>query len=86
MAGDAAWLGTGWQTDAMADSWTTVTAADVRAGDRIRLASGLEMLVSRIEPGLLGLPGLLAFIEDTPARWYKQPVQDTADVEVSRTG
>lgn len=68
----------------MAESWTTVTAADVRAGDRIRLANGLEMLVSRIEPGFLGRPGLLAFIEDTPARWYKQPLPDTAEVEVAR--
>jgi hypothetical protein len=64
----------------MAESWTTVAAADVQAGDRIRLASGLEMQVSRIEPRLL------AFIEDTPDRWYKQPVPATAEVEVARAG
>jgi hypothetical protein len=66
----------------MAESWTTVAAADVQAGDRIRLASGLEMQVSRIEPRLLGRDGLLAFIEDTADRWYKQPVPATAEVEV----
>jgi hypothetical protein len=70
----------------MADSWTTVTAADVRSGDRIRLPNGLEMHVSRIEPGLLGRAGLLAFIEDTPARWYKQPLPESAEVEVLRAG
>lgn len=28
--------------------------------------TGLEMIVSRIEPRLLGRDGLIAFIEDTP--------------------
>ena len=73
-----------WQDGDMAESWATVTAADVQAGDRIRLADGVEMLVSRIENPLLGLDGLIAFIEDTPARWYKQPVSQAAEVEVSR--
>lgn len=61
-----------------------MTAADVEAGDRIRLDSDVEMLVSRIERRLLGLDGLLAFIEDTPVRWYKHAVSPTAAVEVSR--
>ncbi len=67
----------------MADSWTTVAATDVRAGDRIRLNTGVEMLVSRIEPRFLGRNGLIAFIEDTPARWYKQPLPETAEVQVA---
>ena len=67
----------------MAESWTTVPAADVRAGDRIRLKTGFEMLVSRIEPRFLGRDGLIAFIEDTPARWYKQPLPATAEVDVA---
>jgi hypothetical protein len=73
-----------WQDGDMAESWTNVTAADVRAGDRVRLASGVEMLVSRIETRLLGRDGLIAFIEDTPERWYKQPVPQAAEVEVAR--
>jgi hypothetical protein len=68
----------------MAETWATVTAADVRAGDRVRLASGAAMLVSRVEERLLGRDGLIAFIEDTPARWYKQPVAQSAEVEVAR--
>jgi hypothetical protein len=68
----------------MSESWTTVSAADVEPGDRIRLASGQEMLVSRVEPGFMGMDGMVAFIEDTPARWFKQPVPQSAEVEVSR--
>ncbi|HTZ94231.1 MAG TPA: hypothetical protein VMB74_17715 [Streptosporangiaceae bacterium] len=68
----------------MAESWEMLTAADVQAGDRVRLASGAEMLVSRIERRFLGRDGLIAFIEDTPERWYKQPVSDAAEVEVAR--
>lgn len=67
----------------MAESWTTVPATDVRAGDRIRLKTGFEMLVSRIEPQFLGRADLIAFIEDTPARWYKQPLAAAAEVEVA---
>jgi hypothetical protein len=68
----------------MAESWATVTAGNVQAGDRIRLATGAEMLVSRIERRFLGRDGLIAFIEDTPERWYKQPVAEAAEVEVAR--
>jgi hypothetical protein len=68
----------------MTEPWTTVTAADVRAGDRVRLPSGAEMLVSRIETRFFGRDDLIAFIEDTPARWYKQPVPQAAEVQVAR--
>jgi hypothetical protein len=68
----------------MSESWTTVSAADLEPGDRIRLAGGQEMLVSRVEPGFMGMDGMVAFIEDTPARWFKQPVPQSAEVEVSR--
>lgn len=69
----------------MAEPWITVTAADVRVGDRIRLAAGAELLVSRIEPRLFGLD-MVAFIEDTPERWFKQPMAPSAEVEVLRAG
>jgi hypothetical protein len=70
----------------MAESWTTVPAADVRVGDRIRLATGQEMLVSRIEPNFMGMKTMVAFVEDTPTRWFKQPLPPTAEVEVQRPG
>jgi hypothetical protein len=30
----------------------------------------------------MGLPNMLAFIEDTPDRWFKQPMMADAEVEV----
>jgi hypothetical protein len=68
----------------MTESWTTMPAADVREGDRIRLASGQEMLVSRIEANFMGIQTMVAFVEDTPTRWFKQPVPQTAEVETQR--
>ena len=44
------------------------------------------MLVSRIEPKFMGMETMVAFIEDTSTRWYKQPVGQTAEVEVQRAG
>ncbi len=66
----------------MTESWITVTATDVNPGDRVRLANGLELWVSTIESNFMGREAMLAFIEDTPARWFKQPVSTTAEVEV----
>jgi hypothetical protein len=42
------------------------------------------VLVSRIEPKFMGMENMLALIEDTSTRWYKQPVVQTAEVEVQR--
>jgi len=66
----------------MTESWTTMRVADVRPGDRVRLASGQEMLVSRIEPDFMGIEAMVAFIEDTPTRWFKQAAPQTTEVEV----
>jgi hypothetical protein len=68
----------------MAESWAVMSAADVRLGDRIRLAAGQEMQVSRIEPSFMGRDTMVAFIEDSPVRWFKQPFPLTAEVEVWR--
>jgi hypothetical protein len=68
----------------MSESWISVSAADVRSGDRVRLASGQELLVSRIEANFFGRETMVALIEDTPDRWFKQPVPTTADVEIQR--
>jgi hypothetical protein len=61
-----------------------MTAEDVRVGDRVRVSSGHEALVSRIEPAFMGMDAMLAFIEDTPDRWFKMPVPKTAEVDVQR--
>ena len=66
----------------MTESWTTAAVTDVQPGDRIRLASGQEMLVSRIEPNFFGREAMVALIEDTPDRWFKQPMMSDSDVEI----
>jgi hypothetical protein len=68
----------------MTATWVTMPAEQVRIGDRVRVASGHEALVSHIEPSFMGMDAMLAFIEDTPERWFKMPVGRTADVEVLR--
>ena len=40
------------------------------------------VIVSRIDTSFMGMPNMLAFIEDTPDRWFKQPMTADADVEV----
>ncbi len=66
------------------EAWKPMTAADVKQGDRVRLAGGQELLVSRIEPGFMGMDTLVAFIEDTPSRWFKMPVPQSTEVDVQR--
>jgi len=66
------------------DRWMTVRATDVQTGDVIRLPTGMEMLVSRVESWFMGRDGLIAFVEDSPRRWFKQPMPRTAEVEVMR--
>jgi hypothetical protein len=69
----------------MADDWTKTTAADVRTGDRIRTPNGEELLVSRIESPFFGMDAMIAFIEDSPTRWYKRPVPRDTELEVQRS-
>jgi len=61
-----------------------MAAEDVRVGDRVRVASGHEALVSHIEPAFMGIDSMVAFIEDTPERWFKMPVPKGTEVEVQR--
>jgi hypothetical protein len=68
----------------MADEWVQTTAAEVEPGDRVRLASGEEVTATRIERNFMGRETTVAFIEDTPERWYKRPAPLTAEVEVQR--
>lgn len=68
----------------MGGSWTMVTVGDVQVGDRVRLPQGGELVVSRIEPRFMGMDTLVALIEDTPERWFKQPVPSDAEIEVQR--
>ncbi len=66
----------------MAEQWKSTTASEVRAGDQIRLTSGRSLTVTHIEAAFMGRPGMIAFIQDTPEEWFKQPMPDTTAVEV----
>jgi hypothetical protein len=66
----------------MPDAWKTVQARDVSVGDVVRTSTGDVVLVTRVETSFLGRPNMIAFIEDTPLRWYKRPVAADADVEI----
>jgi hypothetical protein len=67
----------------MADDWRAVPVSEVRVGDVVRTQSGEEVVVSRIEAAFFDMPTMLAFIEDTPGRWFKcpQPVDGQIDVK-----
>jgi hypothetical protein len=67
----------------MTDGWRSVLVSEVRVGDVVRTQSGEEVVVSRIEEAFFGMPTMLAFIEDTPGRWFKcpQPVEGQIDVK-----
>ena len=64
--------------------WTPVPASEVKPGDRVRVAGGQDVLVSRIEPRFMGIDTMVALIEDTPTRWFKMPVPQSGEVEVQR--
>ena len=72
-----------WHDRAVTDTWAQTVAEQVRVGDRVRMA-GHEVLVSSIEPSFMGIDTMIAFIEDTPDRWFKMPVPKTAAVDVQR--
>jgi len=66
----------------MTTTWVTVTATEVKEGDRVRTPSGDELTVTRIEAPFLGRANMMAFIEDSSERWFKRPVPLDAEVEV----
>jgi hypothetical protein len=59
---------------------TTKQAVDVVPGDCIRLASGREMSVTRIERDFLGVDTLVCFVEDTQRCWFAHAVFVTDEI------
>jgi hypothetical protein len=68
----------------MAETWTTVKAADVKEGDFIRYR-GAEFEVAHIEVAFMGRDGMLAFIEDNSERWMKYPAGADAELELRQS-
>jgi glutathione peroxidase len=63
-------------------AWVQRTGADVRPGDRVRVKSGIELTVTRIEAGLMGAEDYVCLIEDSAGRWLAQPVKTTGELEI----
>ena len=70
----------------MADPWETVGVDDVRPGDHVRLKSGHQFDVARVDSPFLGMDQMVCFIEDTPSRWHAYPAGRADQVEVRRSG
>lgn len=66
--------------------WKTIKAAEIKVGDKVKLQTGDEFEVARIEAPFLGRDNMAAFIEDTPTRWHSYPMPLEMDVEVSAGG
>jgi hypothetical protein len=67
-----------------ATEWESVGIEAVQVGDRIRLGSGAEFDVARIDSPFLGRDNMVCLIEDTPERWMAHPQPKTATAEVQR--
>jgi glutathione peroxidase len=66
--------------------WAPRRADEVRAGDRIRLADGVELNVARVEPRFFGREELVCLIEDSDVRWLARPMPAADEVEVLERG
>jgi hypothetical protein len=69
----------------MADTWTTITVDDVKAGDHLRYA-GHEFTVARVDAPFLGRAEMVCFIEDDESRWHAYPAARGGEVEVRTAG
>jgi hypothetical protein len=59
---------------------TTKPAGGVVPGDCVRLASGRELNVTRVERDFLEVENLVCFVEDTQRSWFAHAVFVTDDV------
>jgi len=64
------------------DVWVVKRASEVRPGERVRLATGTRMTVTRIDRPFFDNDEMLALIEDSSLRWLSRPMNITAEVEV----
>jgi hypothetical protein len=74
------------QYRAMADTWSTITVSEIRPGDFVRLQSGHEFEVARIDSPFLGMDTMVCLIEDSPSRWHAYPQGRDGEAEVRRPG
>ena len=66
----------------MADKLGDRESGGRTTGPAVRTQDGSVLVATRIERPFLGMDQMLAFIEDTPERWFKRPVPLDAEVNV----
>jgi glutathione peroxidase len=62
--------------------WEAQRVTEVRSGARVRTTDGVELTVTRVEHPFLDRDDLACLIEDSPSRWFAQPLAADATVEV----
>jgi hypothetical protein len=64
------------------EGWVATTADAVRAGDRVRTGSGVELSVTRVDRPFFGRDDMLKLVEETDVSWraYASPVSAPVDV------
>jgi hypothetical protein len=62
--------------------WTMKPATEVRRGDVVKLGSGTELAVTRVERSFLGRDDLVCLIEDSDIRWLATAMAPSAEVTV----
>jgi hypothetical protein len=63
--------------------WHDSTAGQVRVGDRVRLASGTELTVSRVDQPFFGRSDMVKLVEVTDESWQAHAAPVSAPVQVS---
>jgi hypothetical protein len=69
----------------MSEQWISLEAGDVQAGDRVRMPTGKEFDVARVDRPFLGMDNLVCLIESNDERWFAQPVPIATGLEVLRS-
>ena len=68
----------------MAEHWESITVAELRPGDRVRMRGTFEFDVARVDPNFLGMEAMVCIIEDTPTRWHAYAAPLVEPVEARR--
>jgi hypothetical protein len=66
--------------------WESITVADLRPGDRVKLRGEFEFDVARIDAPFLGMDSMVCIIEDTPTRWHAYAAPLVEPVQARRGG
>jgi hypothetical protein len=64
--------------------WRDSTVEQLQVGDRVRLASGHELTVSRVDRPFFGRTDMVKLVEVTDESWQAHAAPVSAEVQVRR--